>query len=145
MLCGALGKKTLGAGNKKGLFYALIKDASSAVAAQIMARFAKLSSKWISNYGMSFGIGDVTPSDHVIALGKTETFRTQTNCEIMIRESKDRFNLENKILDQLNKVKKDVGNQCIKELPKTNCAVIMAVCGAKGDNNNLNQMMVFLG
>jgi DNA-directed RNA polymerase III subunit RPC1 len=27
-----------------------------------MSRFAKLSARWISNYGMTIGISDVTPS-----------------------------------------------------------------------------------
>ena len=57
-----MGKKTLGSGNKNGLFYAIIKDNSSCIAAKIMQRFSKLSSRWISTYGMSFGLGDVTPS-----------------------------------------------------------------------------------
>jgi len=44
------------------LFYGLIKDSSPEIAAKIMSKFSKLSARWISTYGMSFGIGDVTPS-----------------------------------------------------------------------------------
>jgi hypothetical protein len=32
------------------------------LAAQVMSRFAKFSARWISAYGMTMGISDVTPS-----------------------------------------------------------------------------------
>jgi DNA-directed RNA polymerase III subunit RPC1 len=51
----------MGSGSKNGLFYSLIRDNSSEVAAMCMLRVAKFSSRWLSNYGMSIGIGDVTP------------------------------------------------------------------------------------
>jgi hypothetical protein len=53
-------------------------------------------------------------------------------------KSKDQFNLELDIQEKLNEVKKYVGDKCIDKLPESNCARIMAVCGAKGSNNNLN-------
>jgi DNA-directed RNA polymerase III subunit RPC1 len=61
LMCGNLGKATLGSGSKKGLFYALIKNTSCEVAARTMLRLSKFASRWISNYGMSIGINDVTP------------------------------------------------------------------------------------
>ncbi len=61
MLLGQLGKTTLG-GNKNGLLYALIRDNSPEAACEVMHRFAKLSSRWITNFGMTIGISDVTPS-----------------------------------------------------------------------------------
>lgn len=51
----------MGSGSKTGLFYSLQRDNSVEVAAQCMLRVAKFSSRWISNYGMSIGISDVTP------------------------------------------------------------------------------------
>lgn len=60
LVCGNIGKKVLGS-NKLGLFYTLNRDNSPDVAAEVMLRMAKLSSRWISHYGMTIGIGDVTP------------------------------------------------------------------------------------
>lgn len=58
-----IGKACLGGGNKNGIFYRLIRDNSTSLSANIMARFAKLSGRWISDFGMSMGISDVTPYD----------------------------------------------------------------------------------
>ena len=56
----------MGSGSKCGLFYSLVRDNSSAVATKCMLRVAKLSARWLSNYGMSIGIGDVTPAKELI-------------------------------------------------------------------------------
>lgn len=61
LLSGQLGKNTLG-GNKSGLIYTLLRDNNNESACEVMHRISKLSSRWISNYGMTIGIGDVTPS-----------------------------------------------------------------------------------
>jgi DNA-directed RNA polymerase III subunit RPC1 len=61
LMCGNLCKTTMGGESKTGMIYSLIRDNSEKVAAQCMLRLSKLSSRWISNYGMSIGIGDVTP------------------------------------------------------------------------------------
>lgn len=61
LLAGCLGKVTMGSESKTGLMYALIRDNSVEIATKCMLRVSKFSSRWISNYGMSIGIGDVTP------------------------------------------------------------------------------------
>lgn len=61
LVCGNLCKTTMGNGSKTGLFYSLIRDNSTDVAAACMLRVSKFSARWISNQGMSIGIGDVTP------------------------------------------------------------------------------------
>lgn len=71
LLLGQLGKTTLG-GNKSGLIYCLLRDNTSEVACEIMHRIAKLSSRWLSNYGMTIGISDVTPSLHLRNKNKEE-------------------------------------------------------------------------
>jgi DNA-directed RNA polymerase III subunit RPC1 len=45
-----------------GLFYTLNRDNSSELSAEVMLRATKLSSRWITNFGMTIGIGDVTPT-----------------------------------------------------------------------------------
>ena len=65
LMCGGLGKITMGAESKTGLMYSLIRDNSVEIATKCMQRVSKFSSRWISNYGMSIGIGDVTPFDEL--------------------------------------------------------------------------------
>jgi DNA-directed RNA polymerase III subunit RPC1 len=67
LICGNLCKPTMGGGSKKGLFYSLIRDNSPEMAAACMLRIAKFSARWITNHGMSIGIGDVTPSKQLVA------------------------------------------------------------------------------
>ena len=61
LMCGGLGKITMGGESKTGLMYSLIRDNSVEIATRCMLRVSKFSSRWISNHGMSIGIGDVTP------------------------------------------------------------------------------------
>ncbi|KAF1790063.1 RNA polymerase Rpb1, domain 5 [Phytophthora cactorum] len=66
LICGNLGKKTLGDGSKQGLFYVLIRDHGSHEAARCMNRLAKLCARWLGNFkGFSIGIDDVTPSEEL--------------------------------------------------------------------------------
>ena len=51
----------VGGESKTGLMYSLIRDNSVEIATRCMLRVSKFSSRWISNHGMSIGIGDVTP------------------------------------------------------------------------------------
>jgi len=65
LVCGNIGKKVLGP-SKDGLFYTLNRDNSPKIAADVMLRFSKLASRWISHYGFTIGIGDVTPSPELV-------------------------------------------------------------------------------
>lgn len=49
LLTGNLCKTTMGNGSKTGLFYSLIRDNSTDVAAACMLRLSKFSARWISN------------------------------------------------------------------------------------------------
>jgi DNA-directed RNA polymerase III subunit RPC1 len=71
LLLGQIGKTTLG-GNKTGLIYHLLRDNTNEVACEIMHRISKLSSRWLSNYGMTIGISDVTPALHLRGVNKAE-------------------------------------------------------------------------
>ena len=59
LICGNLGKKTLGSENKTGLFYVLIRDYGSDEAARCMNRLAKLSARFMGERGFSIGVEDV--------------------------------------------------------------------------------------
>lgn len=69
LYCGQLGKTVLG-GNKSGMIYILIRDNSAEAACELMHRFAKLSSRWLTHYGMTIGIADVTPSPELERINK---------------------------------------------------------------------------
>ena len=69
MISGQIGKATLG-GNKNGLIYTLIRDNTNESACEVMHRIAKLSSRWLTNFGMTIGIADVTSSDELTAINK---------------------------------------------------------------------------
>lgn len=70
LLAGNLGKTTLGGGNKNGLFYRLLRDNSVQASGEVMSRFAKVSARWLSHYGMTIGISDVTPSVKLNAINE---------------------------------------------------------------------------
>ena len=70
LLSGQLGKNTLG-GNKSGLIYALLRDNNNEAACEMMHRISKLSARWLSNYGMTIGIGDVTPQEDLEQMNKS--------------------------------------------------------------------------
>ena len=81
-LCGVLDKASLGSGSKSNIFYLLMRDhgeqvlmvvmvilvsmVSTQVAADRMSRLARLSTSYLSSYGFSIGLGDVTPSDELV-------------------------------------------------------------------------------
>ena len=84
LLSGGLGKVTMGGESKSGLMYALIRDNSVEIATKCMQRVSKFSSRWISNYGMSIGIGDVTPFPNLL-IEKEKMLRIgYKKCEDMI-------------------------------------------------------------
>lgn len=64
LVCGNLGKKSLG--TKNGLYYALLWDHSNEISAECMLWLSKFTSWWITNFGMSIGISDVTPSKVIL-------------------------------------------------------------------------------
>lgn len=67
LVCGNVGKKVLGPA-KNGLFYILNRDNCPDVSASVMLRIGKLASRFLNNYGMTIGIGDVTPSKKLIEI-----------------------------------------------------------------------------
>jgi DNA-directed RNA polymerase III subunit RPC1 len=84
LLCGNLGKLTMGSESKTGLMYSLIRDNSVDIATRCMLRVSKFSSRWISNYGMSIGISDVTPSPDLLDQKNKMLANGYENCEKMI-------------------------------------------------------------
>lgn len=155
LICGNIGKATLGS-SKNSLIYTLIKDNSRYLAASCMLRFAKLSARWLSEYGISLGLTDVTPSQKLLDLKRDILVKEFKKCDQEIEKYKNgqlvckpgcdaEETLESDLTIILNNIRDEAGKNCVKILPKTNAALIMAVCGSKGSNLNLSQMISTIG
>ena len=155
-LSGNLCKKTMGDGSKVGLFYSLIRDNTVDVAAACMLRLSKFSARWMTNLGYSIGIGDVTPFTALIKTKQELIETSYSRCSTMI----DKFNagelelkagcnadqsLEAILNGELGNIREKAGDMLKKNLPKHNAALIMAICGSKGSNINLSQMIACVG
>jgi hypothetical protein len=55
LICGNLGKATMGGGSKSSLFYVLMRDYSPAVAGRCMGRLAKLAARYMILEGFTIG------------------------------------------------------------------------------------------
>lgn len=105
---------------------------------------------------MSFGIGDVFPREDLIRTKEEliqESYETSDK-QINLFEKgqialKAGMNAEQSLESILNKVLSDVreqiGGYLRTTLPKKNPALIMAICGSKGSDINLSQMIACLG
>ena len=155
LMCGNLGKATLGGGSKRGLFYTLIRNWSSEIAAKWMLRLSKFASRWISNYGMSIGISDVTPfgiteqKAEIIHKGYLKWEKFIEKFHLGKLNLKAGCNAEQTLESELNGILSDIREKAGKllknTLPPTNSPLIMATCGSKGSYLNLSQMIAWVG
>eukprot|EP00923_Selenidium_pygospionis_P016284 GHVN01028506.1.p1 GENE.GHVN01028506.1~~GHVN01028506.1.p1 ORF type:complete len:2000 (-),score=433.87 GHVN01028506.1:415-6282(-) len=155
LLCGAMGKKTLG-GSKAGLFFHLLRDNSAEVAAECMNRIAKLAARWFANRGFTIGIDDVTPSPQLTAAKKMmleEGYAAVDNEIINYKKGHLQPNpgctleqtLEGKVKGILDELRNSAGKECQESLPAFNKPLIMFMSGAKGQLINIAQMIACVG
>eukprot|EP01022_Parablepharisma_sp_SALTPOND_P032065 TRINITY_DN826_c0_g1_i2.p1 TRINITY_DN826_c0_g1~~TRINITY_DN826_c0_g1_i2.p1 ORF type:complete len:1204 (+),score=111.45 TRINITY_DN826_c0_g1_i2:2266-5877(+) len=156
LLCGNIGKTTIGGGSKIGLVYSLMKDNNANVAADCLQRISKLSGRWLSNYGMSIGISDVWPFEKVVKEKEGLLSKSYATCDSLIEQyNKGEIllkpgcnmeqSLEHYINGELGKVRDKAGDVLKATLPRRNSPLIMAVCGSKGSYLNLCQMIACVG
>ncbi|KAL0909312.1 hypothetical protein M5K25_020165 [Dendrobium thyrsiflorum] len=156
LICGQLGKATLGSGSKDGLFAVLLRDYNAYAAASCMGRLAKLSARWIGNHGFSIGIDDVQPGERLIQQNKRTIDDGNREClDFIAKYNKGELTLETgcdaaqtlevKIHDVLNKIRSAAGNVCMNELHWRNSPLIMSQCGSKGSPINISQMIALVG
>jgi len=156
LMCGNLGKATLGSGNKDGLFTLLIRDYNAHVAMRCMNRLAKLSGRWLGTNGFSIGIDDVTPSTMLLSGKERVVHFCYDKCKTHI----DLYNtgglslqpgcdqdqtLEVLVSCELNKIREEAGKMCLEQLNWRNSALRMAQCGSKGSPLNISQMVACVG
>eukprot|EP01133_Synstelium_polycarpum_P012623 gene12623-14818_t len=156
LMCGSIDKSIIGAGNKNSLFHVIMRDFTPAIAASAMTRLAKLCARFLGDHGFSIGIPDVKPSpelvqkkDDIIARGtKTcegflDLYRAgrlpvQSGCTM-------EQTLEAKMNGVLSELRDECGRMCVSTLPSYNSPLIMALCGSKGSNINIAQMISCVG
>jgi len=155
LLCGSIGKGTLG-DSKSGLVYVLIRDYSSEVAARVMNRMTKVCTRWLTEFGFSIGLEDVTPGEALLAGKAEEIGKGYDICEKLLSEYKSgtlvsrpgcnmEESLESEMSSELSRVRDTSGKMCMDKLPHSNSAYVMATCGSKGSSINICQMMVCVG
>ncbi|KQJ92760.1 DNA-directed RNA polymerase III subunit 1 [Brachypodium distachyon] len=156
LLSGQLGKKTLGNGNKEGMFSVLLRDYNSHAAASCMNRLAKFSARFIGNHGFSIGVDDVQPGQSLNKKKKVIIDEGYEECNKLIAlYSKGHLKpqpgcsraqtLESQISCVLNKLRETAGDDCMSTLHWRNSPLIMSQCGSKGSPINISQMVVCVG
>jgi DNA-directed RNA polymerase III subunit RPC1 len=113
-----------------------------------MVRFAKVSARWLTEQGMTLGITDVTPDAHLnkfkheLISGEfkkcTELVELYKKGELELKTGCDaEQTLESEMSGILNAIRQAAGKFCFNNLPHTNSALKMAICGSKGSDINL--------
>ncbi|BAM41903.1 DNA-directed RNA polymerase III largest subunit RPC1 [Theileria orientalis strain Shintoku] len=153
LLSGSLGVRSLGP-TKGGLFYELMLKNSAKVSSECMLRVSKLSSRWLSEYGMTIGLDDVTPSEELInkkkqllldgylrvdeAISNFEFLQPYPGCT---REE----TLELQVKSILDELRNESGKICTSLLSPDNKPLIMFNSGSKGALINIAQMVACVG
>jgi DNA-directed RNA polymerase III subunit RPC1 len=156
LICGQLGKKTLGDGTKKGLIYTVLNAQGAREAGKIMHRLAKLTSRWLSHFGFTIGLEDVEPSASLTSNKATVIADGYAACTKKIEAFKNgtleqdagstpEESLEHVLQAELNSIRNILGDECFDNLHWENKTVNMAMCGSKGSNVNISQMVAALG
>jgi len=156
LISGQLDKKILGSGAKNSLFYILMKHYGNFYAAECMSRVAKLSARFMGNWGFSIGISDVTP-DRVLIDKKAKLLEQGfAVCDDYIKQYKagklepqpgcnELQTLEAILNRELSSLRQQAGEVCIETLHWQNAALIMAQSGSKGSTINISQMVAMVG
>ena len=156
LLCGRLGKATLGGGNKSGLFQILASDYGPKAAAIVMNRLAKLSARLIGEFGFSIGVDDVCPSQNLNKEKQSAIQEGYKRCEQYISDwSSGKIelspgcnaseSLEQAMSGELNSIRERAAAACMAGLNKRNSPLIMSQCGSKGSPINIAQMVACVG
>ncbi|XP_062502473.1 DNA-directed RNA polymerase III subunit RPC1-like isoform X2 [Corticium candelabrum] len=160
LMCGVMDKSTLGSGSKCNVFYVILRDYGEEQAAICMSRLARMCPFFLSNHGFSVGIGDVTPGkalliakDELLSQGlflrygqcanyieEFHSGRLQTQPGCTVEET-----LEARLLKELSVIRDRAGQTCLRELHPSNGPLTMALCGSKGSNINISQMIACVG
>ncbi|RYY32074.1 hypothetical protein EON62_05835, partial [archaeon] len=132
------------------------RDVHPTAAARALHRLTKMTSRWLMNWGFTIGIEDVAPSPHVAKLRDQMVQERYHTCDEHIADYKrgtmalqpgcnEEQSLEAVMNSVLSRLRDDLGNMCMAELPSCNPPRIMATCGSKGSTINIAQMVACVG
>ena len=138
------------------VFYYLLRDHGERVAAKVMWRLARIIPVFLSHWGFSIGIGDVTPGVELNKAKQRLLTEGYAKCSQYIQDlasgklqpqpgCSPEESLEALILKELSVIRDHAGKACLRELPKTNSPLIMALSGSKGSTINISQMIACVG
>ncbi|KAH7354052.1 DNA-directed RNA polymerase III subunit RPC1 [Plectosphaerella cucumerina] len=156
VMCGRMDKSTVGGGKKDSVFYVILRDFGPEAAVVAMNRLAKLCARQLTNRGFSIGVGDVFPTQELLARKKVliRDANKQVD-ELILTYKKGKLEkatgcnleetLENSISGLLSKVRTQAGAHCIETLSRNNAPLIMAKSGSKGSEINVAQMVAVVG
>ncbi|KDD75278.1 domain 1 of RNA polymerase Rpb1, partial [Helicosporidium sp. ATCC 50920] len=156
LLCGRLGKVTLGGGGISGLFAALSGDYSPAAAAEVMARLARLSARQLGQVGFSIGLDDLTPAPALVESKSNTVQAGYAQCDSLLEQyargslplqpgCDAEQSLEAGVTGVLNGIRDAAARVCVAGLTRGNAALIMSQCGSKGSPINIAQMVACVG
>ncbi|RNF24640.1 DNA-directed RNA polymerase III subunit RPC1 [Trypanosoma conorhini] len=156
-IAGRLDKKLLGGGSKDGLFARLHTLAGGGYTARVMSRIAQFTSRYLTNYGFSLGLGDVAPTPLLNEQKAAVLARSFATCDGLIDAAKTgrmeplpgltiRQSLEARLNAELSKVRDECGTAAVEALSvDTNTPLMMVQSGSKGSALNIAQMMACVG
>ena len=156
IMCGVMDKSTVGDGKKNSVFGVMLRDYGADVAIEAMNRLAKMCARWLANQGFSLGINDVMPGYTLRTTKDAKVETAYAKCLDLIEKAKrgqlanlpgcdQDQTLESEISGVLSDVRGDVGKICMTELSRHNAPLVMAVCGSKGSQINVAQMVACVG
>jgi len=145
-LCGSLDKSQIGGGNKASLLSVLLRENSEIAAAQAMERLARVTSRFLADYGFSIGVQDVQPTPRLTEAKAKLLASGYEACSGKIREFESgqltpapgctaEQTLESEINGLLSRIRDDAGEICKRELHRLNAPLTMATCGSKGPSH----------
>lgn len=157
LMCGQLGKKSLGDGSKNSVLYVLGRECGNEAAAFAMNRLARFAARWLADGGFSIGVDDVTPSMGLKRAKAQLVSAGYDKCEEYIEQLRvgklalrpgctPEQTLEALLNAELSGIREAAGTACIQGLDvHTNAALTMALSGSKGSTINISQMVSCVG
>ncbi len=156
LLAGSMDKSTLGSGTKTSIFYILLRDFGQDASCTAMWRLARITSWYLMNRGFSIGLGDVTPSPHLLRMKADLVQNGYDKCDEYISQLEEgslssvagrseEETLEDLILKELSAIRDKAGKASLTALHKSNAPLTMALCGSKGSFINISQMIACVG
>eukprot|EP00923_Selenidium_pygospionis_P013190 GHVN01022799.1.p1 GENE.GHVN01022799.1~~GHVN01022799.1.p1 ORF type:complete len:1251 (+),score=87.32 GHVN01022799.1:3-3755(+) len=146
LMCGRLDKRSVGSDTKEGsLVYQLYRKRGGEYVLGCLSRLSRLTVRWLSERGMSIGLGDVTPSLQLSRQKRDLVAKNYARCALLGKQGGDRGLVEAETRQLLNGMREEMAQHCISELLPSNAINIMQECGSKGSKINVAQMVGCVG